>query len=198
MADGDYYARNLAPGWRTVARGIDGRQDLDFLIDSTVKAYADTMRRGGGVPGLNSLVEPFIAAARGNRERWEQGTDDALREQRGHYNTHKLIEAGQILLETRGERLCEMSDAQLRQEFAEAGTTKILDHNLMRCWQGQLPEAYSHVRELREVQRSIVERVDVSRLAAETLTHEDGVEFRAPRRQRAAAGTAGVMNRTLV
>ena len=40
MADGDYYARNLAPKWRKVGNTLLGGQDIAIVADLATQAFA--------------------------------------------------------------------------------------------------------------------------------------------------------------
>lgn len=198
MADGDYYARNLAPGWRKVANAIAGGQQLDLVVSFATKAYAETMRLSNGVPGLGMLVEAIVAAARdGDRAQWTAAGDAACRAARHHANTQIAVLEGQKLLENEGERLRTMSASALAQALAEATAQHIAAHHVERCQGAGLPESFGSVAELRALQREIRSDMPIGKLAAEMLRHEDGRGFATPRRTAPAVGTAGLIDTPL-
>ncbi len=130
MADGDYYARKLAPKWRKVGNTLLGGQSADVVADLACEALAETMRLGNGVPGLNGLCEAFVAAVLdGERGAWIAATDDIRRNAKRHANIEIAVMAGQVLLENHADRLRDLSDADLTTALAEATVSRIAQHH---------------------------------------------------------------------
>ena len=198
MADGDYYARKLAPGWRKVGNAIRGGQPLDLVAGLATKAFAETMRLSNGVPGLSALAGALVGAAQeGDRQRWVTAAHDACRASQHHANTQIAVLEGQRLLENQAERLRGMSAPGLARELAEATATHIAAHHLDRCVGPELPDHCDSVSALRAFERDVRAAMPLEKLAAETLRHEDGVGYVTPRRETPAAGTAGLIDRPL-
>ena len=198
MADGDYYARNLAPGWRKVGNAIRGGQQIDLVAGLATKAFAETMRLANGVPNLNVLAAAFAGAAQhGDRQQWTAVADGACRSSQHHANTEIAVLEGQRLLENDAQRLRGMSAPQLARELAEATTARIAAHHLDRCVGSDLPDHSDSAGALRRFERDVRGAMPIERLAAETLRHEDGIGYVTPRRQTPAAGTAGLIDRPL-
>lgn len=199
MADGDYYARNLAPKWRKVGNTLLGGQDADVVAGLAREAFSETMRRANGVPGLGQLCRAFIAAVRGgDRDGWMAANEEIRRTARHHPNTEVAAMAGQALLENEGNRLQRMDSGQLSELLAKETAARIAQHHFDRCRRGVLPDDLSAIRALRRREQEAIARMDVPGLASELLRHEDGSGFRAPARQVEPAGTAALVGRTLV
>ena len=199
MADGDFYAKNLAPKWRAVARTMDGQQDAEVVASLAREAFAETMRLAHGVPGLSLFVDAFEKAARsGDRDTWLATSELVRRAARHHANTEQAALAGQLLLENHGSRLASLSAETLAQELAEATAKRIAQHHFARCHQGRLHESFAVASELHALGEAAIARMDIPALARELLQHEDGVGFKAPPRQTPAAGTAALLSRPLV
>lgn len=199
VADGDYYARNLAPKWRRVGNTLLGRQDVGVVAGLAREAFSETMRLGNGVPGLNQLCVAFAAAAQtGDRDGWTAINEEVRRASRHHANTEIAAMAGQALLENDCDRLRSMSDRELSEVLAEEIADRIANHHFMRCRQGTLPESFTSIGELRQREREAIARMDLAGLSREMLRHEDGRDFRAPARQTSAAGTEALVGRTLI
>jgi hypothetical protein len=199
MADGDYWARNSTPKWRSVASTLRGGQDVSTVASIAREAYAETMRLGKGVPGLNELVAAFVAAAtKGERERWLKVGEEVRREASHHAHTEQAVCAGQALLETDSGRLREMDTAALGRELAHATAQRIAEQHFARCTNGEIPDCFDGPADLRAFRGAAIARMDLPGLAREMLAHEDGLGFRAPRRAVPAAGTEGMIDVPLV
>lgn len=199
MADGDYYARNLAPKWRKVGNTLLGGQDVDVVAGIAREAFSQTMRRGNGVPGLSELCAAFAAAARtGDRDGWTVTNEEVRRASRHHANTEVAAMAGQALLENDGDRLRHMSDGDLGEVLAKETADRIAHHHFVRCRQGVLPDTFASIGELRQREQDAITRMDLRGLAREMLRHEDGRDFRAPARKTSAAGTEALVGRPLI
>ena len=195
MADGDYYARNLAPGWRKVGATIAGGQAFESVVDLAATAFGQTIRLGNGVPSLDALAAAFcIAAQRGDRAHWTAAGDEACRASRRHASTEMAVLAGQQLLETESDRLRSMSADERRLVFVEAAARRIAEHHLHRCLGGELPDTFGSMSELRAYQAAVRDALPIAELAAGMLAHEDGQGFRKPRRARPPKGTAAMID----
>jgi hypothetical protein len=199
MADGDYYARQLAPKWRKVGNTFLGGQDVGVVAGLAREAYAETMRVGNGVPGLNQLCTAFAGAARdGQRDAWTATTEHVSRDNRHHANTEIVALAGQALLENDDGRLRDMSYSALATALAEATARRIAQQHLDKCRQARIADDGASVGDLQRRQRAAIAGMDIAGLAREMLRAEDGRGFRAPARQASAVGTQRLIGRTLV
>jgi hypothetical protein len=198
MADGDFYSRNLPPKWRKVGNTLGGGHELAVVCGLASEAFADSMRRSDGIPGLGRLRGAFAAAARdGDRDAWRATSEPVRRDARHHPNTELAAMAGQKLLETDADRLRRMSAGDLDVTLAKASVEGILQHHLVRSRQPKLPAAYTSAGELQAHEREVIRGVDTAGLARELLRHEDGQGFRAPARRTASAGTEQLLDRPL-
>jgi hypothetical protein len=198
MADGDYYARNSAPGWRKVTNTLLGGHNVGLVAQFAERAFAETMRLGHGVPGLNQLSVALAAAARdGDRGRWAGAIEQARREHRHHAHTESIALAGQALLENDGDRLRNLSHPALAEALSEATARRIAQQQLSKCRQGRPADDGAGIAELQGRERAVIERMSIPRLAREMLRAENGSGFKAPSRDRPATGTEGLIGRTL-
>jgi hypothetical protein len=199
MADGDYYARNSSPGWRKVTSTLLGGQDVGVIARFADRAYAETMRLGNGVPGLNHLSFALAAAAReGDRDRWTATIEKMRRDHRHHAHTESIALAGQGLLENHGNRLRNMSHDGIATMLSEATARRIALQQLQRCRQGRTTDDGAGIAELQRRERAVIDHMDIPGLAREALRAEDGRGFTAPARQSPAIGTEALIGRTLV
>ena len=198
MADGDYYARNLAPKWRKVGNTLLGGQPAETVANLAREAFAETMRLGNGVPGLTRLCDAFVAAAHdGERGAWLAAADEIRRDAKHHANIEIAVMAGQVLLETQAGRLQHMSSGDLAETLAQATVQRIAQHHFAKCRQGSLPSTFAGIAELRAREREAMARLNSGALAREMLRREDGRGFTAPPRETPALGTAALLGRTL-
>ena len=166
MADGDYYARNLAPKWRKVGNTLLGGQDIAIVADLATQAFAETMRLSHGVPGLHQLCEAFAVAARdGARDAWMDTNEAVRRATRHHANTEIAVMAGEALLENHAERLRSMPTHELAEELAAATADRIAGYHGAHARK----LAFSRMvveQQLALTVNAVVHRANISRISA--------------------------------
>src|SRR5712692_3647390 len=67
MPDGDYYRRTPRQVWRSVHRMVLAGASPEELAGPARRALAQTLRRGGGLPGLTEAADIVIAVASGQK-----------------------------------------------------------------------------------------------------------------------------------
>jgi hypothetical protein len=67
MPDGGYYRRTPSQAWRSVHRMVAAGASPEELAGPARRALAQTLRRGGGLPGLTEAADIVAAVASGHK-----------------------------------------------------------------------------------------------------------------------------------